>query len=139
MASSNGRTPQPWEVDSAARPNHNFSGAVPSTVIPSGRPSSRPGGWRSGRQHRRGGHKQTTTLPLAKAGTRMTVTSTPGVQPGEPPGCQLADGFVRSQSEAIPLSTYPFTARKVQRNPIQNGGCNEGNGSAMECLSYSYQ
>ena len=33
----------------------------------------------------------------------------------------------------------PDRARKVQRNPIQNGGCNEGNGSAMECLSYLYQ
>ena len=43
---------------------------------------------------------------------------------------------VSCRSVAIPLSTYPFTARKVHGNPIQNGGCNEGNSSAMECVSY---
>ena len=34
---------------------------------------------------------------------------------------------------------HPFTARKVHRNPIQNGRCNEGNCSEMEGVSYLYQ
>ena len=34
---------------------------------------------------------------------------------------------------------HPFTARRVHRNPVQNGRCNEGNGSAMERVSYLYK
>ena len=66
-------------------------------------------------------------------------SSTPDVRRVEPHGCQLVDGFVPSRFVAIPLSTHPFTATKVHRNPIQNGRCNEGNRSAMECVSYLYQ
>ena len=45
MASSNGRTPQSWEVDSAARPNHNFWGGRSLHSDPLGKaiePARRP-------------------------------------------------------------------------------------------------
>lgn len=113
---------------------------APSTVAPGGKaiePARRlaPGA---------AAPKQRTSRPqlahwLAKAGTRKTMDSTPDVRRVEPHGCQLADGFVPSRSVAILLWTHPFTARKVHRNPIQNGGCNGGNGSAMECVNYLYQ
>ena len=86
-----------------------------------------------------GSGKADRSSPTATTGTRRTVASTPDVRRVEPHGCKLAEGFVSSRSVAIPLSTHPFTARKVHRNPIQNGGCNEGNSSAMERVSYLYK
>ena len=109
-----------------------------STVIPGGKaiePARRPEPGTA----EPGSGKADRSSPTATTGTRRTVASTPDVRRVEPHGCQLAEGFVSSRSVAIPLSTHPFTARKVHRNPIQNGGCNEGNSSAMERVSYLYK
>ena len=81
----------------------------------------------------------TKARTLATTDTWRTVASTPNVRRAEPRGCRLADGFVRSRSVAIPLSTHPFTATQVHRNPIHNGGCNDGDSSEMECVRYLYQ
>ena len=95
------------------------------------------GAGHSGAGQQRGDRPQLAHWP--RPVPRRTVASTPDVRRVEPHGCQLVEGFVPIRSVAIPLSTRPFTARKVHENPIQNGGCNEGNGSALEHVSYLYK
>ena len=114
------------------------AGVAPSTVIPTGRTSSRRRIRHWGQQSRGSGQEDHSS-PTGNDRHLEDCSLYPHVRRVEPHGCQMVESFVPSRSVAIPLSTHPFTARKVHRNPIQNGGCNEGNGGAMEYVSYLYQ
>ena len=126
------------------RPNgHTISpprrGVAPSTVIPGGKaiePARRPA---PGTAEPGSGEETDRSSPTGNDRHPEDRSLYPHVRRVEPHGCQLVEGFVPIRSVAIPLSTHPFTARKVHGNPIQNGGYNEGNSSAMECVSYLYQ
>ena len=110
-----------------------------STVIPGGKaiePARRP---EPGTAEPGSGEETDHSSPTGHDRYLEDRGLNPHVRRVEPHGCQLVEGFVPIRSVAIPLSTHPFTARKVHRNPIQNGGCNEGNSSVMECVSYLYQ
>ena len=68
---------------------------------------------------------------LAARSTGLITLTDPGPPPSLGPG---ADGL-----HGLTEQLHPFQARKVHRNPIRNGGCNEGNTRVMKCVRYLYK